>query len=208
MTRPSIISFYISPQLDGHNHHERALLYQFNFTTLPFARNLKSIVLASSPPKDSDTPIQSLVLDTNSKMFCSSGSWQNLTDRSTVEEYLSQCPGDWGRYAESPFLSFAINSTTSTQPITYLQAESREYAYSNDAPSFSLRRAESFGASTRPTGSIVLRSALTKRNEPHVLKVCVNSTIPSTEILAPLGVAMVALNHFSLFIARPRVYSL
>jgi hypothetical protein len=113
------------------------------------------------------------------------------------------CSDATGTYDENPYLTFSV-STASPPTRIFTRTEAREYAFSDDAPSFSLRFANPDGSLTDRT---LLRSAVTKRNSPNELKVCSNAAA-SAEVLGPLSLFTDALNQFTLSIDRPRVYFL
>ena len=113
------------------------------------------------------------------------------------------CSDVVGSYDETPYLNFAIATSSS---LTRLQLEEKEYKFIIDAPVFSLRFLNIDGSPT-DSDRILLRSALTKKNDPSILKACYNATAASAEVLGPLGVFMDALNQYSIYISRDRIYS-
>jgi hypothetical protein len=208
-------------------------MYEFKFYT-PEESNPNLQVLEYYEDPDSRAPnttynangtspripptLKTLILDTTRKTFvgCSAGFGDLVRSsvNSTPERLdldIAKCSEGNGTYEKGPYLHFTINNSTSDPTSTvHIQAESREWAYDNDAPSFSLLR-YTRDPRTTPEDSkeatILLRSALTKRNSPSVLKVCASEDDISLEVLGPLSVMMGALNRFSVFISRRRIFS-
>jgi len=76
-----------------------------------------------------------------------------------------------------------------------------EYKYQDGAPSFTLRFATADG---NLTDSLLLHSALMKRNEHNILKLCLNE-MATAEVLGL--VFLEVLEKYSAFINCPRVFS-
>ena len=163
---------------------------------------------------------KTLLLDTERGEFlgCSDlsedilGSARNVTATTFggIAISLTSCTEGSGTYETSPYLRFAIRYPTSNPSSTvYLRAESKEWAFFNDAPAVALRYAESASTTSRDLSRHPrpLVTALTKRNHPAVLKVCAEDVELGAEVLGPLGVVMDALNRFAVYISRPRVLS-
>jgi hypothetical protein len=120
--------------------------------------------------------LKPLILDKTHKTFvgCSAG-FRDLVRNSAKSNLdqldfdMARCSEGGGTYETTPYLLFADPAS--------IQAENKEWAYDNDAPSFSLLR---YARDTRTTSedsmepTILSRSALTKRKYPSVLKVCSN----------------------------------
>jgi hypothetical protein len=202
-------------------------MYEFKFYT-PDESNPSIQVLEYLEDPDLKTPnttsvripptLKTVILDRARKTFVGCSAQFSDLLRSSANSTLGQpvldmarCSEGGGTYEKTPYLHFSINNSTSDPAsMVYIQAQSKEWAYDNDAPSFSLLRyirdpRTTSKDSTEPT--VLLRSALTKRNYPSVLKVCSNEVDASLEVLGPLSVVMGALNRFSVFISRPRIFS-
>jgi hypothetical protein len=176
---------------------------------------LESKVLQYRPPDNTtvsqglEPSIKTMFLDMTRKSFfgCSSNiSTTTLRDHATKPEEI--CSDISGTYNENPYLFLSIN-TTSPPRSTFARTERREYRYKDDAPSFTVRFAT---ADENLTDRILLRSALTKRNEHSTLKVCSIAKDPAElevfgVVFFSLGIFMDALQEYSLFINRPRVFS-
>jgi hypothetical protein len=201
-------------------------MYEFKFYT-PEESNPNLQVLEYHEDPDMKAPnatsvrippkLKTLILDTTRKTFvgCSAefGDLVRNSGNSTLGQHfdMARCSEGGGTYEKNPYLHFAINNSTSDPTSTvHIQAESKEWAYDNDASSFSLLRYTRDPRTTSEDSkeaTILLRSALTKRNYPSVLKVCANKGEISLEVLGPLSVVMGALNRFSVFISRRRIFS-
>lgn len=207
----------------GPSHAQREWMYNLKFYTPgksnPNLRVLEYLGPSSSTiPSGSNPPspptLKALLLDTERRAFfgCSDGlesllgSSSNVTiDQASID---SRCMVGGGTYETRPYLRFAIsNSTSNSNSLTYLQAESKEWAFINDAPSVSLKYAETSDSSYFPERLSPFRTALTKRNYPTILKVCAERADIGIETLGPLSVVMEALNKFAIYISRPRVLS-
>jgi hypothetical protein len=238
ISQTAVISFYVmdpnSPT--GLYPPNRVKAYDFKFYT-PDSHNQNLRVLEYLEPSElaaSDTSynefktlspflrlpdVRTLVLDTARRRFigCSAGFKELITSSANATQagigiddfrVLTSCSEGEGTYKNDPYLQFAINDNSTSS--VYIQAESKEWAYIDDAPSFSLLKHTNItsGASEELTEhAIWLRSALTKRNHPTILKVCSNAIDASVATLGPLGVVVGALNRFSIFISRPRIFS-
>ena len=104
-----------------------------------------------------------------------------------------------GKYNMTSFLYFELQNLH-TGAITKLQAVDLEWYYSNDAPSVDLRYQMSDGK----LGGRALVTDVTARAKCHLLKVCVE--VPDSNILAPLGVILMAQNIYTAYCSRPRLY--
>jgi hypothetical protein len=200
----SMISFYTSPLQPGPQQPpQKQHAYDFDFVNLPGYK------LLQHRPVDTSTLfeepwIKTMFLDmSQNKIF----GCQSTISQASIQDLLvnpeATCLDATGTYDKNPYLTFST-STTSPPTTIFTRAEAREYAFSDGAPSFSLRFANPDG---NLTDRNLLRSAVTKRNSPSILKVCSNAGA-SAEVLGPLGLFMDALNQFTLQIDRPRVYFL
>jgi hypothetical protein len=127
-----------------------------------------------------------------------------LPDLMNVTDAAAICAEASGTYRENPYLFFSVN--TSLPPgLTFVRTEGSEYGPTIDAPSFILYPAAADG--TLRTGPMLLRSAVTKRNDHSLLKVCSNSN-GSPDILGPLAIFLIALNRYTFYVDLPRVYSI
>lgn len=207
----------------GSSHPQHEWMYDLKFYT-PGKLNPNLRVLEYLGPSSSTVPngsyppspltLKTMLLDTERRAFfgCSDGlegllgSLSNTTiDQASID---SRCMDGNGTYETRPYLRFAINNSTSNpSSLTYLQAESKEWAFVNDAPSVSLKYADTSDSSYFPERLSPFRTALTKRNYPTILKVCAERADIGIETLGPLSVVMEALNKFAIYISRPRVLS-
>ncbi|KAG2021363.1 hypothetical protein CC2G_006609 [Coprinopsis cinerea AmutBmut pab1-1] len=209
---PSIISFSTPIDQEGHDPGERKKLYEFtvyNISDLRVVR-LSEIHSGAMPPTTT-----LFILDGAQRRFaspCPSVGLSSALATSNSSE-LERAFGDHactyasGSYGEDPYLTFTFNTTTPNgSKITHLRAEHLEWNFPDDAPALSLRRLVVEDDEGR-IGDHVIRTALTKRNHPYIEKVCVNRGVVDTETLAPLSVVLLALEKFSFYISRPKVYT-
>lgn len=226
----ALVSIFVarSSSTNSHSYPQRVKLHDFKFyppegDSKSHLRILEYLEPSQSPLSTlaiSSPAVKALILDTERRRFIGCPAPleglvefdANTTARhESFYRYAERCTMGGGTFEKQPYLRFAINpsSAGSGNSTVYLHAESREWAYPDDAPSVSLRYTG--GTSATPAdlakSRIALRSALTKRNNPTILKMCSNEVHISLETLAPLGVIMGALNRFSVFISRPRVLS-
>ena len=237
ISQTAVISFYVKDESSaGVYPPRRVRAFDFKFYSpsgynpnLRVLEYLEPSELAASNTSYNDfkviTPslrlpdVKTLVLDTAQRSFvgCSLGFKELISISANVTQAgigieslraLTHCAEGEGTYKADPYLQFNISNNSTSR--MHIQAESKEWAYLDDAPSFSL---QNYVNTTSPTSEestermIWLRSALTKRNHPTILKVCSNEGAISVATLGPLSVVMGALNRFSIFISRPRIFS-
>ncbi|KAJ3525873.1 hypothetical protein NMY22_g10395 [Coprinellus aureogranulatus] len=222
------ISMYVT--LPGSPKVQRTKMHGFKFyspdqQSYPDLRVLEYIEPSPPPASDGSSIIpapttKALVLNLAQRKFAGCAtrlsdvlgdlSLNTTTGRDNLHHSLESCTDGGGTFEKQPYLRFAITHSNSiTNSTVYLRAESEEWAYPNDAPSFILKFDDVPGLSSvdlslRPTS---LRTALTKRNHPTILKMCSNKVDVTVDTLGPLSVAMEAMNRFAVFISRPRVLS-
>jgi hypothetical protein len=178
-------------------------VYDFDFINVPGYK------LLQYRPVDTTTLskepwIKTMFLDmSQNKIFGCSSTFSQASIQDLLANPEATCSDATGTYDKNPYLTFSV-STASPPTSIFTRTEAREYAFSDDAPSFSLRFAKPDGSLTDRT---LLRSAVTKRNHPNVLKVCSNAAA-SAVVLGPLSLFTDALNQFTLAMDRPRVYFL
>ena len=107
----------------------------------------------------------------------------------------------WGYFIHDDF-SFYLNDTRINAEIK-LRPVDKEWSYSDDAPSFTLRYVEP----DDQLGDVVMQTAVTKRNHCELLKICLQVPAPTLDIVVPLGLALWAQDRHTTYCTTPRLYS-
>lgn len=212
----STISFYtvISPPQPG-QRSQKQHVYDFDFFSIPGYKVLryrtpnKSIINASASESQIAGPeIQTMFFDLygwHTFLGCSSvvPNVGNVTDPEDV------CADVYGMYVQNPYLFLSINGTQGSSSSSggggeemFVRTVQSEYTYSDDAPSFTVQYAN---ADESLTERLLLRSALTDRDNPNILKVCSNEEAKG-QVLATLGFFLDALEDFAVYIGHPSLY--
>lgn len=106
-----------------------------------------------------------------------------------------------GTFALDAFAFYLNDSRVNTE--TILRPTDREWMYSDDAPSFTLHYVQKDGQ----LGSVVMQSAVTKRNHCELLKICLQVPAPTLDVIVPLGLALWAEDHYATYCNTPRLYT-
>lgn len=208
--KPSTISFYtVTSSEKSHDPPRKEHLYDFNFYN---TSDYKVVQYYPPPdnkilPKDDEPTIKTVFLDVTHQTFfgCSSVFNDSTEFQKPGFQPGAVCSDALGSYTEKKYLFFTIHTLSPIRRRTFIRAEASEYRFKNDAPVVSLRYADPSG---RLSDTVVLRTALTKRNSHTTLKVCGDTTVVTADHLGPLAVVMTALNEYAVYINRPKVYSL
>jgi len=201
---PSLISFYTK---DSQYPTRKQHIYDFVFFNISGYKIISYQPINNRTlPKELEPSVKTVFLNMSRAQGNFSACSSTFNDTTLQDPNLNPvliCSDVVGSYDETPYLNFAIATSSS---LTRLQLEEKEYKFIIDAPVFSLRFLNIDGSPT-DSDRILLRSALTKKNDPSILKACYNATAASAEVLGPLGVFMDALNQYSIYISRDRIYS-
>ncbi len=198
ITKPSTISFHTVTSTDQQKQH----LYDFVFFNISDYKVIEYRPIdGRTLSQDVEPTIKTVFFDvTHSRFFACSSTFDGTVLHKPEFQPDAVCSEALGTYNENPYLFFTIE-TASPPSRTYIGSESKQYSFADDAPAVSLKYADALG---NLTDTIVLRTALTKRNSHTTLKVCSDAKLVTADFLG----IMVALNKFAIYINRPSVYSL
>ena len=98
-------------------------------------------------------------------------------------------------------LSIYLNDTRTNTEIEVRPVD-KEWLYPNDAPSFTLHEVRPNGQ----LGDMIMTSAVTRRDHPEALKICLQAPAPTLDVIVPLGLALWAEDRYATFCYAPRVY--
>ena len=96
-------------------------------------------------------------------------------------------------------LSISLNDTRVNTEIQVRPVD-KEWLYSNDAPSFTLHYVKPNGQ----LGDMIMETAVTQRNHCEILKICLQASTPTLEVIAPLGLALWAEDRYATYCYSPK----
>jgi hypothetical protein len=102
-----------------------------------------------------------------------------------------------GSFNPGSFFSFSINDTR-TNTVSNLRAVDKDWAFSNDAPSFILRDVQPDDT----LGDIAVRTAVTQKGNCTALKLCL-ARPTGMDMLAPLGLALLRQDGYAKLCTTP-----
>jgi hypothetical protein len=180
ITKPSTISFYTAT--DQSYASQKQHLYDFVFFNISDYKVIEyRPIYGRTLPQDVEPTTKTVFIDvTHSRFFACSSTFDGSTVLQKPEfRPDTVCSEALGTYNENPYLFFTIE-TASPPSRTYIRSESKQYSFADDAPAVSLKYAD---ASGNLNDTIVLRTALTKRNSHTTLKVCSDAKLVTADFL-------------------------